>query len=95
MDESQINMIAHLESLPFMEARELVLRNHYGHPGSRNQTLCEGWLAAKEAEAQDANEAENLSISRRALSHAKWSNAIAIVALLVSVVTAIVVAWIE
>ena len=95
MASVQDEIIERLEALPFPEARKLVLGNHYGHPGSRNQTLCEAWLAAKEAEARDAAEAESLSISRRALSQSELANLIATVALIVSAVTAFIVVVVQ
>ncbi len=49
VDPSQKKMLNHLESLPLSEARNLINRNHYGKPGSTNQTICESWLKTKDA----------------------------------------------
>ncbi len=91
MDESQKKMISHLDSLPLSEARSLVAAHHYGKPGSVNQNLCESWLASKEAEQQEIHESESLSISRKALRYSKFANIIAVVAIVVSLVTAIAI----
>ena len=54
--------------------------------------FCSTWLAAKEADLRDAREEESLSISRRALSISESARKWAIIAIIVSAVTAIIVA---
>ena len=92
MDEPQKKMISHLDSLPLSEARSLVATHHYGKPSSVNQTLCESWLASKETEQRELNESESLSISRKALRYSKYANIITVIAIVMSLVTAIAIA---
>lgn len=90
------DLLSRLESMPFEEAREKILTRKLGNQlGSENHELCLSWLACKEAKLRDEREAESLSIARRALlisaSARKW----AITAIVVSAITAIIVAIIQ
>jgi hypothetical protein len=92
MDESQKKMTSHLDSLPLSEARGLVAAHHYGKPGSVNQNLCESWLATKEADQRELHESESVSISQKALRYSKFANIIAVLAIVLSAITAIAIA---
>ena len=86
---------ADFEKLGVQEVRNRLAKNQYKeyeHP------VIHAWLKLKEAESKDraeAREEESLAISREALEVAERGRILSIAAIIVSVVTAIVVAIIQ
>lgn len=90
------DLIARLEAMPFEEARTKILTRQLGNQfGSDNHELCLSWLLCKDAELRDAREAESLSIARDTLSISASARKWAIIAIIVSATTAIIVAIIQ
>jgi len=90
------DLISSLESMPFEEARVKILTRQLGNQfGSENHELCLSWLSCKEAELRDLRESESLSISRRALDISESARKWAITAIIVSAITAIIVAIVQ
>jgi len=92
------DLIKRLEELGESEVR----KRTFGDPGSPNDGVVQAWLRRKEIEReearnvrQEAREEENLSISRKAIRIAKWAIIISIVAITVSTITAIIIAYLS
>jgi hypothetical protein len=90
---TQADMIKELERLGEKTVRTRLLNGDYGQPGSINYECVNAWLSSSESERAEAREAENLSISRKALRTAERAFIIAIIAIVFSTVTAIAIAW--
>jgi hypothetical protein len=85
MNESDKKFVAYLDSIPLERARRELASGAFGSVGSPKQYFASSWLAVKEAEARDERESRIESISRKALR-------IAIIAIVLSTITAIAIA---
>lgn len=98
MDSAKKAIKDEIDSMTIEQAREIVPIK-YGTKNSEYHSFAEDCLAAKEAALRNARESESLSISkeansiaRKALHNSKWSNIIAITAIIIAI-AAIIVAW--
>ena len=99
---TQKNIIKRLEDLGINKSREAMLNGVFGDIGSPNHKIASSWLSSKEKEEADAvslraeeREEESLSISRKAVLLAKSANIIATIALIISIIIAIVMYFIS
>lgn len=97
MTTTQEDVIKRLDDLGIKEARKHMLNGMFGHVGSPMHDIALSWLTTKEKEEADVislraeeREEESLSISRKALLLAKSANIIATIALIISIIIAIV-----
>ncbi len=81
--------------MPLDEARIAIATKQFGDIDSPNHHLCSAWLMAKEAGLRDLREEETLSISRRALAMSESARKWAIIAIVVSSITAIIMTIIQ
>jgi hypothetical protein len=86
MRQSELEMIARLESTPLEEARRAISTGAFGDIGSPNHAICMSWLQAQDTKLQHARESEALGLSREALGNSKLATRIAIIALVLSVI---------
>ena len=89
-------LIKRLESMPFEEAREKILKRQLGNTlDSPNHRLCLSWLQCKESKLRDDREDETLSIARKALRSSKAATWIATSAIILSIIMAIgqIIEW--
>jgi hypothetical protein len=84
------DLIEELEQLGEAAVKRKLQNGDYGHPQTGNPAYecVEAWLSSNEAERAEARAKENLSISRKALRNSRWATAIAIIAMLLSIVMA-------
>jgi hypothetical protein len=82
MNNHEKEMIARLEAMPLNEARREIASGGtaFGNIGSPDHAFCSSWLGAKEATSNDKRTEETLLIAR-------WGIAIAIAALVLSVIS--------
>ncbi|MCK5230701.1 MAG: hypothetical protein KAR13_10580 [Desulfobulbaceae bacterium] len=89
-------LIKRLESMPFEEARDKILKRQLGNTlDSPNHQLCLSWLQCKESKLRDDREEETLSIARKALRSSKSATWIATSAIILSIIMAIgqIIQW--
>jgi type IV secretory pathway component VirB8 len=90
LNNSDKEMIARLEKMPIEQARRELASGTFGAVGSPNHRFASSWLAVKEAEERDKQDAFNESISRKALRNSNWANIIAISAIVIAIIAIIV-----
>jgi CHASE3 domain sensor protein len=88
-------MIKELQQLGEKTVKTRLLNGDYGQPLSINYECVNAWLSSTESERADARAEESLSISRKALRNSKWATVIAIIAIVLSTMTAIIIAWFQ
>ena len=73
------------------------MKGDYGHPESGNIIYghVKDWLSSMESERAEARAEESQSNSRKALRLSKWAIGIAVIAMLLSTATAIIIAWLQ
>jgi hypothetical protein len=89
------DLIKDLEQQGEKTVRANLSKGDYGHPGTETYEIVKDWLSSKESEWTEARAEENLSNSRKALRISKWAIGIAIIAMLLSPVVAIIIAWFQ
>lgn len=82
-------IIDKFKSMPLEEARYAIAMGDFGHIGGPEHSYALSLLAAEEATLRDAREAENLSISRKALRISYAAIIIAIIAIALPIVVAL------
>ncbi|MGD1106488.1 MAG: hypothetical protein ABR865_05545 [Terracidiphilus sp.] len=85
------DLIKDLEQLGEATVRTKFLSGDYRHP--ETSELVRDWLASKEAVREEARAEESLANSRKALRISIWAIRIAIIAMVLSPVVAIIIAW--
>jgi hypothetical protein len=85
------DLIKDLEQLGETTVRAKFLSGDYRHP--ETYELVRNCLASKEAAREEARAEESLSNSRKALRISIWAIRIAIIAMVLSPIVAIIIAW--
>ncbi len=96
------SLIKKLEFYGETKVRTMLLHKQFGSDGHPNYGVVESWLLEQERKATDLaglraedREERSLSISESALSEARKANSVAKAAIILSVITAIIVAVIQ
>jgi hypothetical protein len=92
LNESDKKFIARINSMSLEQARRQLAAGLFGKAGSPNYDFVSGLVAVKEAEARDEQESRIESMSRKALFNSRVANIIAIIAIVLSTITAIAIA---
>lgn len=87
--------IDHLESIGEAAVLRLLSIGQFGQPGSIDRTAVEAWLELKRLERSLASSASAESMAAEHLRIARQQRTIAITAMLLSAITAIIVAFIS